>query len=303
MENVLVLMSTYNGSRFLNVQIESIMTQKDVIVKVLVRDDGSSDETLSILKKWKETYPNNIEFYQGRNIGPARSFLELLEKSTVYPHKYIAFCDQDDVWLPNKLNKAINCIPKGDIVKECLYLGSYQMTDSKLNPIYTPYCSPRIGVLEAMIDNVATGCTMVMNKALVNRVISVNFNLLLMHDDWVYKIATAVNADIIFDDEKLMLYRQHGMNVIGGIRQNFKEKWTGRFKKLFYPDNLRVKVVSELITQFGNNLPPRNKILLTKLANYKKGLNRFYFLGNHNFRGQNLEGTLRAKFMILFGQF
>ena len=99
---VCVLISTYNGEKFLDEQIASILAQKGVEVDILVRDDGSSDMTCSLLERWQKE--GKLKWYKGENLGFARSFMNLLKTASVYD--YYAFCDQDDVWLPEKLKKA-----------------------------------------------------------------------------------------------------------------------------------------------------------------------------------------------------
>ena len=103
MEKILVMMSTYNGEKYIREQIDSILHQKDVKVDIVVRDDGSKDNTQNILKNYSSKY-KNIKWSQGDNVGPCKSFLELLYSSGEY--EYYAFADQDDYWYPNKLKAA-----------------------------------------------------------------------------------------------------------------------------------------------------------------------------------------------------
>lgn len=300
---VLVLMSTYNGVSFLDTQIESLIRQEGVKIKILIRDDGSSDGTQALIQSWIDRYPEIINFYQGSNKGPAKSFLELLEQTKNIDCEYIAFCDQDDVWLPNKLSRAVDCIKESYSSKGNLYIGSFQMTDSLLNPIPTPTRRPRIGILEAMICNIATGCTMVFDKVLASKIETSILSHMIMHDDWVYKSAILLDSNIIFDSEKFLLYRQHANNVIGGRGLNFKQRWKGRFYKVFHPERLRSLLIRDLFESYEKQLSVSTCVLIRRLTNYRQWVNKCFFLFHKNFRGQSLEDTLRAKFLILFNQF
>lgn len=103
LKTVTVLLSTYNGEKFLEEQLQSLIQQKNVEVRILVRDDGSTDGTVSILDRWKND--RLLNWYTGDNVGAGKSFVDLLFK--VPQSDYYAFCDQDDVWLPNKLELSL----------------------------------------------------------------------------------------------------------------------------------------------------------------------------------------------------
>lgn len=108
-------MSTYNGERFLEQQIESIFNQKDTEVLLLVRDDASTDKTVDILKRFRDQYPERIVIFEEKdNIGWCASFLTLLYKAKEYDYPYYAFSDQDDVWMEDRLSKACRCIMQID---------------------------------------------------------------------------------------------------------------------------------------------------------------------------------------------
>ena len=131
--SILVLMSTYNGELYLPEQIESIMQQKDVNVSLLIRDDGSKDNTENIVKQFQGKYPNRIDFYRGKNLGPAKSYLDLIKTAKKY--EYYAFADQDDYWEKEKLNRAISKIKDANNKNGKVYLSSLHLVDKDLNHI------------------------------------------------------------------------------------------------------------------------------------------------------------------------
>lgn len=169
---VQILMSTYNGEKYLKEQIESLINQRNVDISILVRDDGSTDGTVKILKEYQEK--GILKWYDGENLKPAKSFLDLINKAD--ESDYYAFCDQDDVWLEDKLEIAINKLNSCDKERPALYYGRPRLVDSKLNYIKNPKKSKdcMIKYESAIINSNATGCTMVFNKKLKDAVKSKN---------------------------------------------------------------------------------------------------------------------------------
>ena len=131
-EKVLVLMSTYNGEQYLQQQINSIITQKNVEVELIVRDDGSTDKTIDILKDYQQK--GLLSYYAGENLKPQYSFLHLLRHAPEC--KYYAFADQDDVWLEDKLYSGIKEIYSFDN-QPAIYTCQTQMTNQYLEKIPT----------------------------------------------------------------------------------------------------------------------------------------------------------------------
>ncbi|MCR4745167.1 MAG: glycosyltransferase, partial [Lachnospiraceae bacterium] len=175
MEKVVVLMSTYNGEKYLRSQIESLINQEDVQVDILVRDDGSKDETIKILQEYKQSEAVKLNYYIGENIGPARSFLELMKRAP--EAEYYAFCDQDDTWLPDKLKIAVDSIKKAfddgnHICKDeipVLYYGMPRFADNEGNLLKGPkgIYEKSLDFPSCLIKSNSTGCTMVFNRRLL----------------------------------------------------------------------------------------------------------------------------------------
>lgn len=213
MKSVCVLMSTYNGEKYLKEQVDSILNQKDVNVSLLIRDDGSVDETLNIISEYEQN-DNRIKCYTGDNVGASKSFFDLIWNVPL-EYDYYALSDQDDVWFDNKLSVAIESIEqnKGRLK---MYCSKVVVTDKDLNPIenYTDTIyKPSFG--NSLIENIVTGCTVVMNKEFLAMLRSFKKpEKQYMHDWWLYKMATCYGA-LIYDTNKYMFYRQHGNNTIG----------------------------------------------------------------------------------------
>lgn len=264
MKKVLILISTYNGEKYINEQIESLVNQQNVDISILVRDDGSTDKTKEILKKWK--LKGVLEWYEGENIRPAKSFLDLMKKAQVY--EFYAFCDQDDIWEKEKLSVAIKKLEKLDKIKPALYYSTTEMVDENLKYIEGQKRDLRVFTFgEALTRNNVTGCTMVFNKSLIDLVNLYSPSNLMMHDHWVYLICRAFNGNVVFDSRSYIKYRQHASNAVGG-KLKLKQKIKTSF--LFSSRNIRQIQAIEIIKGYKDIMPIENAILLQEIANYKK---------------------------------
>lgn len=211
---IAILISTYNGGRHLATQLESLVAQEGVTLDVFVRDDGSTDDTLEILAGYAHLWPHLATPITGDNLGSALSFLELL-RCTPDGFDYYAFCDQDDVWQPDKLYRAAERLGCEDAARPVLYCSSVQCVDDKLNPEGT-FSMGSDGRFEHLLfENIAIGNTIVMNpsaRLVVNS--SPPTSGLVMHDWWCAMVVAA-RGMLVCDDKPGVLYRQHGGNVVG----------------------------------------------------------------------------------------
>lgn len=240
MYTVLVLMSTYNGEKYIDEQMQSLLEQEDVALHILIRDDGSKDDTVEKLRHWENQYPNQITTMPSPNIGVVRSFFDLIEQCPDQ-YDYYAFCDQDDVWLPTKLISAIYKLNghsewSGESADQrpLMYCSTTQMTDESLNPtkIWPAMPEKRLSPYNALIENVCVGCTMLVNREamlLVKQQMPKHVDKVIMHDWWVY-LSVSCFGDIVFDEKSYILYRQHGNNAMGGAGGTIR-KWVKRINK------------------------------------------------------------------------
>lgn len=226
---VQVVMSTYNGEKYLREQIDSILNQDYPAIQLLVRDDGSKDGTIQILKEYESKY-HNFSYYEGSNLGVIRSFFDLLQH---IPKEvdYIALSDQDDVWLKEKISVAVKVLQKGESKKPLLYCSNPRLVDGKLKPLPNRLegllVKPSFG--NAIIENKAQGCTCVMNKELLQLMVGRIPTYTVMHDWWIYLVATCF-GEVRYDQTGYILYRQHEENVVG-TKASFWDEWIGRIKR------------------------------------------------------------------------
>lgn len=296
MKKVIILLSAYNGSQYLEEQLNSLINQNYPNVHILVRDDGSSDNTCEILEKYKEKY-NTFNYYSGQNVGSAESFLDLIFNSGNY--EYYAFCDQDDVWLEDKVKTAINYLER--CKEPALYHGLAGYVDAELNPLSNRCYVPKEDFGGALISS-ATGCTMVFNHELMKiiREYHPKKGQISMHDAWVYRIAHGIGATVFYDPISHMKYRQHSNNVSGGARMTLSDKI-----KRSYSINagLRSKVAKEILNGYCDKMSEKNQYLADLLADYKNDFNKkVRLLFSREISTNSVKTNVQNKFLILLNR-
>lgn len=216
---VAILLSTYNGARFLTAQLDSFLTQSYPNWVLVWRDDGSSDGSVAVVREFaaRTGAGRCVESVSsGPHLGAAHSFLTLLSECQGY--ELIAFADQDDVWLPEKLQHAVQRIgQEGE--QAVLYCARQLLVDAELqgaklsaahgNPLGFPAC---------LTQNIANGNTLVMNQAAAALVVNMGQPEGTIHDWWSYIVVSACGGKVIFDERPQVLYRLHKANLIGKAR-------------------------------------------------------------------------------------
>ncbi len=300
MNKVQVLLSTYNGEKYLQEQIESILKQEDVEISLLIRDDGSCDNTIEIIENLKKKN-FNIAYYSGNNLGPAKSFMDLVNKSG-NNFDYYAFSDQDDVWKPKKIISAITKLKQTN--KPSLYMSALEIVDENLNFIETKQVDGNFSFEGEMIKNFATGCTQVFNKDLMKIIKSYMPNYIIMHDSWITRVCYAIGGDVIIDSNSNILYRQHQGNVLGYQDEGF-QKLKRQFKIAFLNKVcMRVNIAKELKNGYENLLTSNAREVIDNLISYphdKKA--KKWLLKNKNFRTKDPKINRKMKLSIYLNRF
>jgi glycosyltransferase involved in cell wall biosynthesis len=214
---IYVLLATFNGAKHLNLQLQSIADQNHVRVKVIANDDGSSDDTMNILEKWKES--GLIEKISTSNRkGPTSAFLTLLKESSEC--EFVAFSDQDDIWVQDKLWKQFLRITDSS---PTLVFSSRQYIDQDGKSIgASKKLQKSPSFRNAMVENIAPGNTLMLNNSainLVNRISAVN---VFHYDAWIYLLLSAFGK-ISYVDEHLVNYRIHSNNHVGLRKKSLRE--------------------------------------------------------------------------------
>jgi glycosyltransferase involved in cell wall biosynthesis len=217
---VAILLSTFNGARYLDEQLNSIVGQSYQNWRVLWRDDGSSDTSRAVMDAFeKRVGPERCAVAGPRavHLGVAKSFLALLQEAEKY--SLTAFADQDDVWLPDKLSRAVECLVSEKRRGPVLYCARQVIVGEHLErQALSPLPRFGAGFPSALLQNIVTGCTAVLNQEAVRLVNSVRPPDHTVHDWWSYIVVAAASGHVIFDQTPTILYRQHGRNAIGAVK-------------------------------------------------------------------------------------
>ncbi|NSX57055.1 glycosyltransferase family 2 protein [Parasulfitobacter algicola] len=254
--HVKILMATYNGSRFLEDQLQSFINQSYKNWSLLVSDDGSTDNTLQILNDFKSKYPNHdVEIFQGPKEGSSQNFLSLLCRIDVHKN-FVMLSDQDDIWLPEKIEHIIEIIARFSAQEPVLYGGRTIIVNDKAKPIrYSKRFSHSPSFSNALVQSIAGGNTMAMNSAAVNLVKKAGpDHNVIGHDWWLYLLISGANGKVIYDSKPMVLYRQHGQNSFGSNLNSFakierlKAVVNGTFRTWIDANILSLEKCKEMLT-------------------------------------------------------
>lgn len=217
---VTVLLAVYNGEKYLKSQIDSLLDQTFKEIKIIIRDDGSNDNSTRIIAEYCKNYPQIISTVEGVPTGnAARNFARLLE---VCDDDYIMFCDQDDIWLPEKIEKTLEAVKSqegkcGEI--PVLAHSDLKVVDQNLNVIsdsffnFQKLCQDNVTLPRLLTQNYVTGCTVMINRALKEKCGTIPPSC-IMHDWWLALVAVLFGKIICLKNPTI-LYRQHSGNQVG----------------------------------------------------------------------------------------
>lgn len=260
-----ILMSTFNGEKHLEEQLVSILSQDCQDFILHIRDDGSSDHTLEILRKYKSLHPDKIQVKTGSNIGFIESFFQLLLTSSD-DSDYFAFSDQDDYWLPTKISRALTQLNQYSNEIPTLYCSRLRIVNEDLEPLRLTRIPRKTGFGNALIENISTGCTIVMNKKARDLILQSLPCHVPFHDWWCYLIISTF-GQVLYDQEANILYRQHCSNTFGASRSLLEcfQKVNNRFFYDRYLDH-----IIEFKNKYGSLLPQKELKIVNRLLRAKK---------------------------------
>lgn len=246
-----VLISTYNGEKYITEQIESILAQTYPEIEIYVRDDGSKDGTLQIL--WEYSQKGLIHLSHGRNIGYGRSFGRLLKRAR--KGDYWAFCDQDDVWLPDKVKWAVEWLesqPKG---VPALFGNAYEETDESLENVLDVVLPPtdQFDFRRALTDCRYMGFAMTLNRPLRDLMLAADMEEISSHDWWAVILAARFGIHH-FDDRVAAKHRRLDTSISGMSMEN-RLKW---FQHTLRTGDTGIRSCATAYTKtFGNRMQDR----------------------------------------------
>jgi rhamnosyltransferase len=263
---IAILMSTYNGENYLEEQLKSLMNQtiKNAIT-VYIRDDGSLDNTVKIIEKWKKKIPTVL--IKGKNIGPSQSFWKLLTSKNI-DADYFAFCDQDDIWDKRKIEIAISKLDWNHHLYVCNYrvIGTYgELLETKHFNTYQKITIPR-----QFISGAASGCSMVFTKELRNYLCTKSINYIPMHDTILMLYALEYSG-VFWDKYPRYSYRAHSNNVVNKTNKLFFDRFTTTYMNWTNSKKNSMDMVAKEMLHNCKMLDEMEKKFLLLVSNYKSG--------------------------------
>ena len=259
MKKVNILMSTYNGEKYIESQLKSLLDQTYNNIEIHIRDDGSTDKTVEIIKKYCSY--SNIRLYEGNNIGYKKSFFWLLNNCT--DADYFAYCDQDDIWLPVKIEMAVLALEKYDSIP-AMYMCDFYWSDENAKPLRCNKAYKIDHSLERYItagDMNTFGFSEVFNKKAAEGIRNKDCTQKCVHDQVIY-LYCLCNGKVVWDDKAYVYYRRFGNNasvqeLVGG------SKWSHfcwRVKTFLFTssrDDVYARY-KEFLEVFQNDIPKKD---------------------------------------------
>ena len=265
-----ILLSTYNGAAYLHEQLASLLSQTHRQWILFWRDDGSTDGTVALMESFAAGPGTGrcVHLPGKAHIGITGSFLALLQY--VPDNQVVAFADQDDIWLPQKLERGLSALGNPCSPKPALYCARQRLVDAQLRPLGLSPPLDRLPPFPASLtQNIATGCTMMLNPAAVRLVAASHPPDGTLHDWWSYLLVGAAGGTLIADPLPVVLYRQHRRNAVGAphsvLRRgvNALKRGPGAFMSLFR------RHVTELLAHSANLAPQSQADLILLLASLR----------------------------------
>ncbi len=297
MSLVQVLLSTFNGGRYLPDLLDSLVGQTYSHVSILARDDGSSDGTTAVLEQYARR--GHLRWYEGPHLAAGRSFFELLTCADAAAAAF-AFCDQDDIWLPDKIARVRARFDAEGVDQPLLYCGRAVVVDERLRPIgYTTEARRGLSLGNALVENVAPGCTMVINAQARELLLRHEPPAEALHDAWTYLVISALGR-AIYDAHPAVLYRQHMGNAIGVRRR----RWRSRLARLGSAGHKFVGLAVEFERLYGQDLDPDSRRVIDRFVRGRTSrLAALTYALSGEVHRQTVVDNLMLKMLIALGRF
>lgn len=310
MPEVLILLAAYNGGGFIRQQIDSILAQDYPYWHLVLSDDGSEDQTPEILSRYASDHPEKITHYRsGIRFGNAQDhFLHLLSRFQDAP--YIMFCDQDDVWHPDKIRRTLDKIREveTDPAQPVLVHTDLRVVDEDLRELdssflhYSNLDGSRMELNRLLIQNTVTGCTVMINKALADIACEALPAQDVMMHDWFLAVLASACGKTGFLPEATMDYRQHGHNTLGASNSRSLSYVKSRLSRRL----IRASVFSgarqaeTILRCYARHIPEENRRILSVYASLPEKdwfARRYTYLKYGFFKN----GLIRCGALFLFG--
>lgn len=298
---VTILMATYQGERYVCEQLESYNNQSYKNWQLAVSDDGSKDNTLSLIEGFVSKTANKVEIFQGPGRGFVSNFLSLLFRSEIRT-QYYCFSDQDDIWYPDKIERATRWLATIPATIPALYCSRTHLIDNNKNSLgLSPLFKRSPSFSNALVQNIGGGNTMVFNEAARDIIVKAGLVNVVSHDWWIYILLSGADGKIYYDQEPGLDYRQHGENLIGtnlGFRARFmrlKKIFQGQYRKWNALHIDALKMNRDLLT-----VENQKKLMWFEKIHANNILLRIYYFLKLKLYRQSLVDTLAIFIAVIF---
>lgn len=276
--HIAILLCTYNGEKFLEEQLESITNQTYKDWSLYISDDGSTDNTLHIIERFKSKLPpEKATLFQGPKQGFAKNFLSLIKRNSITAD-FFAFCDQDDIWFADKLERSIKHLSSSALSQPALYCSRTRLVNMNGGVIgFSPLYSNPPSFRNALVQSLAGANTMLVNKSAKDLISQTPDDAPIPAHDWLaYLLVSGTGGDITFDKIPTLDYRQHDNNLIGsnsGITARASrliKMFSGRFKNwnnqnIYILEKMQNSLSAENLLHFENFCNARKSCLIHRI--------------------------------------
>lgn len=292
---VAILLCSYNGEAYLEKQLESLVSQTHTDWVIYASDDGSTDSTLEVLHSYQRSLgADRLVILSGPRIGFAGNFMGLIRNRAIHAD-YYAFCDQDDIWYPDKLQRSLASLPSMPEGIPALYCSRTRLIDARGNPIgFSPLFRKKPAFANALVQSLAGANTMLFNEEARLLLAKTPQNAHVVSHDWLtYLLVSGCSGSIVYDPQPTLDYRQHGGNLIGS-NATLGDRWM-RIRKMLggtFSDwnEYNLYAISVCCDQFSE----RNRKCLKRFSQARRAsfLKRIYLLKKANIYRQTLLGNI-----------
>jgi glycosyltransferase involved in cell wall biosynthesis len=304
--DVLIIMATYNGAAFLPEQLQSIANQDGITWRLRVSDDGSTDATCDVVAEFSQLYPKqSVLLSTGPKQGFAANFLSLLGKLD-HSTDFVAFADQDDIWQPDKLTRALSWLNAENMETPALYTSrTWAWFPKNGYRVASPHFKKSPSFRNALTQSLAGGNTMVLNRAAaaLAKACSHEAGPIISHDWWIYQIITGAGGTVYYDPEPSLDYRQHEANLVGA-----NIGWAARWRRAkmirdgVYQTWHRVNIAA--LDRSAHRFTPENRAILNEfaVARQQSLLKRIRRLARLGLYRQSLGANITFWLAVIFGR-
>ena len=301
---IAILLASYKGENYIREQIQSLLEQTVTDTTIFIRDDQSPDRTFEIEQEFEKNYPDKIKVKrrtEGKG-GSKENFWALCQEAVKMDADYFMFCDQDDVWNPDKIEitlKRMQKVEKKNPKKPVLVHTDLEVVDQNLNSLGSSFVRYRAldakitAINRLLVQNNVTGCTMMINRLLLEKALKLsNISAIAMHD-WWFSLVASLFGEISFIDQATIKYRQHGDNVVGATKVNTPSFILQRLRgknhihEVFHLSSMQAQ---ELLQIYGNELSDNQKPYIEAMAGLEKKnkVARIYTVLHYNMLKQGI---------------